>query len=109
MRKVYYLILAIVLVAFLSESSIAQMSRKSIKRNNKKISSYRGKKEGFPKENRYNTLGITLNAMNYYGDLSPRPGSSVLISLLQNPPAEFHILTGLVQDMLSWVRLCMEH
>src|SRR5687767_14259515 len=74
MRKVYYLILAIIFVAFFSESSIAQMSRNSINRNNKKISSYRGKKAWFPKDKRYNTLGITLNALNYYGDLAPRPG-----------------------------------
>jgi hypothetical protein len=74
MRKVYYLILTIIFVAFFSESSIAQMNRNSIKRNNKKISSYRGKKSWFPKDKRYNTLGITLNALNYYGDLAPRPG-----------------------------------
>src|SRR5688572_5164272 len=74
MRKVYYLTLAIIFVGFFSESSIAQMTRKSIKRNSKKISSYRGKKSWFSKEKRYNTLGITLNALNYYGDLAPRPG-----------------------------------
>ena len=74
MRKVYYLILAIIFVAFFSESSTAQMNKKMIKKNNKKISSYRGKKSWFSKEKRYNTLGITLNALNYYGDLAPRPG-----------------------------------
>ena len=37
------------------------------------MSSYRGKKEWFSKEKRYNTLGIALNALNYYGDLAPKP------------------------------------
>lgn len=49
------------------------MSRKSIKKNNKRISSFRGKKEWFAKEKRYNTLGIAVNALNYYGDLAPKP------------------------------------
>ncbi len=37
------------------------------------MSGFRGKKEWFAKEKRYNTLGIGLNALNYYGDLAPRP------------------------------------
>jgi len=73
MKKSIYVTITILLVFFASESALAQMSRKSLKRNNKKISSYRGKKEWFSKEKRYNTLGITFNALNYYGDLAPRP------------------------------------
>lgn len=53
--------------------SFSQMNRRSIKRNNKRISSYRGKKFGFGKEKRYNSIGISLSAFNYYGDLSPLP------------------------------------
>jgi hypothetical protein len=74
MRKLVYGILALILVSFISESSLAQMNHRSIKKNNKRISSFRGKKEWFSKEKRYNTLGIALNALNYYGDLAPRPG-----------------------------------
>ncbi len=48
------------------------MNRKSIKKNNKRISSYRGKKNHFTPANRYNAIGISLNALNYYGDLSPK-------------------------------------
>jgi len=51
----------------------AQLNRKSIKKNNKRISSYRGKKSSFGKEKRYNAVGLSLNAVNYYGDLAPRP------------------------------------
>jgi hypothetical protein len=72
MKKSLYII-AILLLFFASESALAQMSRKSIKKNNKRISSYRGKKEWFGQEKRYQTLGIALNAMNYYGDLAPKP------------------------------------
>ena len=73
MKKSVYII-TLLLLFFASESAFAQMSRKSIKKNNKRISSYRGKKEWFGKEKRHQTLGITLSALNYYGDLSPKPG-----------------------------------
>lgn len=51
-----------------------QMNRRDVKRNNLKMMRYQGKKRGFPKENRYNAVSLTLNALNYYGDLSPKPG-----------------------------------
>ena len=73
MRKLFYLLLAFVIL-LTANDSFAQMNRKSIKKNNKRISSYRGKKSGFSAKNRYNAIGISLNAMNYYGDLSPHPG-----------------------------------
>ncbi|HEX6224088.1 MAG TPA: DUF6089 family protein [Chryseolinea sp.] len=72
MRKSVYVIATMLLLFFASDAA-AQMKRRSVKKNNKKISSYRGKKEWFSKEKRYNTLGISLNALNYYGDLAPKP------------------------------------
>jgi hypothetical protein len=51
----------------------AQMTRKAIKRNNKRLSSFRGRKQHFGKEKAYSMVGFSLNAMNYYGDLAPRP------------------------------------
>lgn len=35
--------------------------------------SYRGKKFGFDKTKQYNSISISLNALNYYGDLAPKP------------------------------------
>lgn len=52
----------------------AQITRKNIKKNNKRISSFRGKKSNFGKEKQYSQLGFSLNSLNYYGDLAPRPG-----------------------------------
>src|SRR5687767_4554093 len=72
MRKLIYIIIAAVLLASGNEAS-AQMNRRSIKKNNKRISSYRGRKSHFSKEKRYNAVGFSLSALNYYGDLSPRP------------------------------------
>jgi hypothetical protein len=54
--------------------SYAQFNRSGIKKSNKKIGTYRGIKQSFGKQKQYNSIGIALVAMNYYGDLSPLPG-----------------------------------
>ena len=71
MRKFILLIVMTALVS-VGHEAFSQMNRKAIKRNNRRISSYRGQKFGFGPEKRYNTIGISLNALNYYGDLAPR-------------------------------------
>lgn len=52
----------------------SQMGHRSIRKNNKQIMTYRGKKSNFSKEKRYFSVGFSLNALNYYGDLAPNPG-----------------------------------
>lgn len=64
------LICFLICAAHVSE---AQFNRKTIKKNNKKISKYRGRKEHFGKEKTYTAIGFSLNATNYYGDLAPKP------------------------------------
>lgn len=51
----------------------AQYNRKQVKKNNRKIATYRGKKSSFSKDKVYNAIGFSLNALNYYGDLAPTP------------------------------------
>lgn len=72
MRKLVFLVV-IFFVCGVGHEAYSQMNRRSIKKNNRRISSYRGKKYGFGPEKRYNTIGITVNALNYYGDLAPKP------------------------------------
>jgi hypothetical protein len=72
MRKLLYLIIAFALLASGNEA-YAQMNRRAIKKNNKRISSFRGRKAWFGKEKRYDAIGFGVNALNYYGDLSPKP------------------------------------
>jgi hypothetical protein len=72
MRKLFCLLLA-VLMLISAEEARSQMNRKAIKKNNRRLTQFRGKKFHFGKEKVYNALGITLNALNYYGDLAPRP------------------------------------
>ncbi len=65
-----------VIVVFLCGSSEAfcQMDRGTIRKNNKKLMTYRGKKSNFSKAKRYYSAGATLSALNYYGDLAPGSG-----------------------------------
>lgn len=66
-------VLSMVLILGVVSQAQAQMNRKSIKKNNKRIANFRGKKTSFGKEKRYNSIGFSLNAVNYYGDLAPKP------------------------------------
>jgi hypothetical protein len=73
MRKLCFALVGIMLLLGSTIDSDAQFNRKSIKKNNKHIATYRGKKAGFGRQNVYSGVGISLNAMNYFGDLSPLP------------------------------------
>ena len=74
MRKTLFIFLAFVIL-LTANDSFGQMNRKSIKKNNKRISSYRGRKSRFTAANKYNAIGFSLSALNYYGDLSPKSGA----------------------------------
>ena len=64
----------ITIFVFGSHEAFSQMDRGSIRKNNKRLMTFRGKKSNFSKEKRYLSVGLTLNALNYYGDLAPNPG-----------------------------------
>jgi hypothetical protein len=74
MKKIVLLLAAVIILGSV-EDSFAQMNRRNIKKNNRRISSFRGKKNTFNKQKRYNTIGISVSALNYFGDLSPKPSS----------------------------------
>jgi len=73
MRKLCLVLVSIFFALAASENALAQLNRGSIKRNNKRIGSFRGKKSGFGKEKRYNAIGFSISALNYYGDIAPLP------------------------------------
>lgn len=73
MKKIAYLLIAFILLTAAEHDVFGQMNRRQIKKNNKRIGSYRGRKSHFDKNKVYNAIGISLNAFNYYGDLSPSP------------------------------------
>lgn len=73
MRKLVFLLFVVVLMISSATDSFSQLNRKSIKKNNKRIASYRGKKGGFGRQNVYSGVGFSVNALNYFGDLAPLP------------------------------------
>jgi hypothetical protein len=73
MRKLQLALVVLGIVVFAGHDALAQMNRKMIKKNNKRIANYRGRKSSFDKTKSYNAIGITINALNYYGDIAPRP------------------------------------
>lgn len=72
MRRVLIVCLSLFLL-FVGIDSHAQMNRKKIKKNNRNIAHFKGKKKGFDPAKKYNALGLSLSAMNYYGDIAPLP------------------------------------
>jgi hypothetical protein len=88
MKKVY-LITIWVMALLIAAPSFGQIGRRAIKRNNKNMRQYRGQKNTFTKQKQYDYIAISLNAMNYFGDIVPsssigstkisftRPGISV--------------------------------
>lgn len=73
MKKFSCFLIAAFLLSY-SHEVFSQMNRKSIRKNNKRIATFKGKKNNFGKEKRYYSLGFSVNALNYYGDLAPNPG-----------------------------------
>jgi len=73
MRKLSFGLLCWVVLVLVHFDSFAQLNRKTIKKNNKRIASFKGRKQGFTKEKKYTSVGFSVNALNYYGDLSPLP------------------------------------
>src|SRR5689334_21173470 len=72
MRKLLSLVLVFCLMFSVNEA-FGQLNRKASKKKNRRISHFKGKKFHFGKEKVYNALGVTVNALNYYGDLAPTP------------------------------------
>jgi Domain of unknown function (DUF6089) len=73
MRKLCFAVVCLFLLLGSTSDSYAQFNRKSIKKNNHRIASFRGKKHGFGRNNVYSGIGVSVNALNYFGDLSPLP------------------------------------
>lgn len=73
MRKGYFLVIMALLFIFCAEQSFGQINRKKVRKNNKRISSFKGQKSWFGKDKVYHYVGVSLNSMNYFGDLAPLP------------------------------------
>ncbi len=72
MRKLSFALLVLFGGLCLAPDAVGQFNRRSIKKNNKRIATFTGKKH-FGKEHIYSGFGFSVSALNYYGDLSPLP------------------------------------
>lgn len=73
MRKFVSVGCMMMFVFLVPAEAVAQFSTKGVKHSNKRIAGYKGTKSKFGKGKIYNAVGISINALNYYGDLSPSP------------------------------------
>ena len=73
MRKLQLALVMLIALLLASEETMGQFNRRAIKKNNKRIANFRGRKSSFDKNKIYNSIGISVNALNYYGDIAPRP------------------------------------
>lgn len=70
MKKIYiFFALAICMIASIDE---VNAQRRDNYRGD--ISKFRGFRNRFPKQSKYVSLGVTVNALNYFGDLAPKSG-----------------------------------
>jgi opacity protein-like surface antigen len=77
MQKTYKLAcLLFVLLFALSQEADAQDRRRKrqYRSQNSRISQFRGSKIAFANAKQYITLGASLNALNYFGDIAPKSG-----------------------------------
>lgn len=68
MKKIYLLLCLFIGLLFCSEDLLAQ--RKGGLKGN--ASTFRGRLKRFPKRNQYISIGISINALSYFGDLAPK-------------------------------------
>lgn len=66
------LVLVIIIAGIVMSPAQAQLNRKKIKKNNKAMSKFHGKKNTFTKEKKYNYIAFSLNTMNYLGEIAPK-------------------------------------
>ncbi len=62
----------ILIMLFVYSDANAQRRKSYLKKKNRRISTYKGGSIHFDKNKRYIIGGISLNAMNYFGDLAPK-------------------------------------
>lgn len=107
MKKLLLLLVALFFVGLACESAQAQINR----RNNRRMANFRGFKKKFGGSRRYISLGVNLNAMNYFGDIVPaesftstdisftRPGIGLNASLRLGP--QFSVRTDFLWGRIS--------
>lgn len=111
-RLIKFFGLLLLILSFLAVNDV-QAQRKSkgyLKRKNRKIGKYKGGSIHFDKNKRYLSGGISIDAVNYFGDLTPK--SSITSTDLSFTRSSFSIYSSYryapnltFRGSLSWGRL----
>ena len=72
--KLHFKLIFTLLLAFVLSTGFAQINKRQIKKNNKAMSKFKGKKNGFTKQKQYYYISAGINTMNYFGDIAPKSG-----------------------------------
>lgn len=71
MKRLFIVLVGVFLLSLFAEAGYAQIRSNKMRKKNKRMSNFRGKKAWFAKEKRYSYLGVSASAFNYFGDLAP--------------------------------------
>ena len=71
MKKIIFL-LVVSVTCFAVLPADAQLNRRAVKKNNRNMSKFHGKKNTFTKQKKYNYIAFSVNALNYFGDIAPK-------------------------------------
>lgn len=55
-------------------NGFAQINAKQVKKRNKAMANFKGKKNGFTKQKKYYYIGAGVSFLNYFGDIAPKSG-----------------------------------
>lgn len=71
MKHTLKILLALtILMASIGEVD-AQINRRKVRKNNKRMANFKGSKGHFSKNKQYLSIGFAVNALNYFGDIAP--------------------------------------
>ncbi|NJN24724.1 MAG: hypothetical protein HC819_01390 [Cyclobacteriaceae bacterium] len=75
-RLLRYLGMVLLCISFLAinDAQAQRRSKSYLKKKNKKIGSYKGGSIHFDESKRYASVGFSVDALNYFGDITPKSG-----------------------------------
>jgi len=84
------IILLLICFIAVNDAEAQRRSKSYLKKKNKKIGNYKGGSIHFDKGKRYISLGGSIDAMNYFGDIAPKTGMSSTSLSFTRPALSFY-------------------
>ncbi len=106
MKKIILLLFTFFMAMAMSTDLDAQIRQRQIKKNRKRMANYKGRKAGFGKDRRYSYFGVSVNAMNYFGDLAPT-GAALSTDLSLTKPG-FGVFYGHRLIMVQFMEMILK-